>query len=94
MPAGTAETKRESLIQEIFSVLGQWPEIERSVFCQAHYQGQSVEAISRSLQLDVEKVHQILEQCDRRLHASLRNLCKSGCETHSLPTVGTARPAA
>ena len=94
MSAGIVETRRESLIQEIFSVLGQWPQIERSVFCQAHYQGRSVEAISHSLQLDVEKVHQILKQCDRRLHASLRNPCESGCETHSLPAVGTARPAA
>jgi DNA-directed RNA polymerase specialized sigma24 family protein len=94
MLADIAKTRRESLIREIFSVLGQWPEIERSVFSQAHYEGQSMEAISRSLQLDVEEVHQILERCDQRLHASLRDLYKSGCETHSLPAIETTRPAA
>jgi len=94
MLAGIENTKRESITREIINALGQWPEIERNVFSQAHYQGQSVEAISRSLQLDVIEVHQILKRCDRRLHASLRDLRESGCETSPLPGIKTSRPAA
>jgi DNA-directed RNA polymerase specialized sigma24 family protein len=94
MPADIANAKRESLIQEIFSVIAQWPDIERNVFCEAHYHGQSVEAISRSQQLNEEEVQQILNQCDQRLHASLRSLGKSGFEAPSLPAVDTTRPAA
>ncbi len=94
MLAGIEKTGRENLIREIISVLGQWPEIERNVFLQAHYQGQSVETISRSFKLNVEEVRQILKQCDRRLYASLRNSGKSGSGTPSLPAVKIARPAA
>lgn len=71
---------RENLFQEIFNALRQWPELERRVFYEAHYRGQSAEAISRSLQLDVQKVSAILQQCDSLLHASLRNFRKSGGE--------------
>lgn len=94
MPAVTAEIDREDLLQEIFNVLRQWPELERRIFAQAHYHGQSLEAISHSLQLDVEEVSTILEQCDRRLHASLRNFGKSSCEKPSLIPAETAYPAA
>ena len=94
MLADIAKARRENLIQDIFSVLGQWPEIERSVFCQAHYQGQSVESISRSLQLNTEEVRQILKQCDRRLHAFLRNVRKNGVETPWRPVIEPAYPAA
>ena len=94
MLADIVKTKRESLIQDIFAILGQWSEAERNIFCKAHYQGQSVEAISRSLQMSAEDVHRILGQCDRRLHVSLRNACKSSSETSSFPMVKTACPAA
>jgi len=72
MSAHNAKIKREDLIQEIFNTLSQWPEIERRIFTQAHYHGQSREAISRSLGLDIEEVSTILKQCDRQLHTSLR----------------------
>jgi len=94
MSAGIEKKKREGLIKEIISVLGQWSERERSVFSQAHYQGQSVDAISRSHQLNVEEVQQILKQCERRLHASLKNLQQVDCEAPSLPAIIAARPAA
>jgi DNA-directed RNA polymerase specialized sigma24 family protein len=94
MSSGIDMTRREILIQEIRGTLGQWPEKDRSVFSRAHYQGQSVEAISRSFQLDVEEVRQILKLCERRLHASLRNLSKSDRVPLSLPATRTARPAA
>ena len=76
--------KREDLIQEIFNAIRQWPELERRVFAQAHYHGQSLEAISRSHRLDVEEVGMILKRCDCRLHASLREFRKSSCEKPSL----------
>jgi DNA-directed RNA polymerase specialized sigma24 family protein len=74
-----AKTKREDLIQEIFNALHQWPELERRVFAQAHYHGQSLEAISCSHRLDVEEVIMILKRCDRRLHTSLREFRKGSC---------------
>jgi DNA-directed RNA polymerase specialized sigma24 family protein len=66
------KTKREDLFQEIFKVLDRWPDLEREVFFQAHYCGQSPEAISRSLKLDSEAASAILKKCNRRLQASLR----------------------
>jgi DNA-directed RNA polymerase specialized sigma24 family protein len=75
--------KREDLIQEIFNALRQWPALERRIFAQAHYHGQSLEAISRSHRLDVEEVSMILKRCDRRLHTFLREFRKSSCEKPS-----------
>lgn len=70
--------KREELFREIANVLREWPDLERSIFAQAHYHGQSPESISHSLKLDVEKVSTILKQCDRKLQTSLREFRKSG----------------
>jgi DNA-directed RNA polymerase specialized sigma24 family protein len=78
MLAAIAGIKRESLLQEIFAILLQWPELDRRIFSQAHYYGQSPEAISRSLQLDVKEVSAVLKYCDRRLYASLSSLRKTG----------------
>ena len=72
-PGVAEKMKREDLFQEISDALHQWPELEQTIFSEAHYHGQSPESISRSFQLDVEEVSAILKQCDRRLHASLRN---------------------
>jgi DNA-directed RNA polymerase specialized sigma24 family protein len=94
MSGSIEKSRRENLIREIASALGQWPERERSVFSQAHYQGQSAETISGSLQLDVEEVRQILKLCERRLHASLRDLSKNDSEPLSLPVAEISRPAA
>jgi DNA-directed RNA polymerase specialized sigma24 family protein len=74
-----AKIKRENLIQEIFNALRQWPALERRIFAQAHYHGQSLEAISRFHRLDVEEVAVILKRCDCRLHTSLREFRKSSC---------------
>jgi DNA-directed RNA polymerase specialized sigma24 family protein len=71
MRAVIVGTKRETLLQEIYNAFLQWPELERRIFSQAHYHGQSPEAISRSFQLDVEEVRATLKQCERRLYASL-----------------------
>jgi hypothetical protein len=84
MPAVTAKIKRENLYQEIFAVFRQWSELEQRIFSQAHYHGQSLEAISRSLQLDAKEVGTILKQCDRRLYASLKNFRTNSCEKSSL----------
>jgi hypothetical protein len=77
MRAIIAQTERQTLLQEINNVFLQWPELERRIFSQAHYCGQSPEAISRSLQLDLEEVSSILKRCERRLYASLRSFRKS-----------------
>jgi len=90
MPGIITKRRRENLFQEIFNVLRQWPELERRVFYEAHYRGQSAEAISRSLQMDLQTVGSILQQCDSRLHASLRNFRSSGYEKPSLVPDQTA----
>jgi hypothetical protein len=64
---------REKLFPEILNTLRQWPELERSIFCEAHYYGRTPEAIACSFRLDVSEVQKILKECDRRLHASLGN---------------------
>ena len=94
MRAVIVEPKRETLLQEIHNAFLQWPEHERRIFSQAHYYGQSQEAISRSLQLDVEEVSTILKQCDRRLNACLKNLRKSIGNRPSPITAETAGLAA
>jgi hypothetical protein len=71
------KAKRESLFQEISRTVSRWPEREREVFAQAHYQGQSLEAISRSLQINPEEISAILRLCEQRLHNSLRDFRKS-----------------
>ena len=87
-------TKRETLLQEINNAFLQWPELDRRVFSQAHYHGKSLEAISRSLQLDVEAVSTILEGCERRLYASLRSFRKTCREEPPLVADGMARVSA
>ena len=79
MSAVTAKIRHETLFLEILAVLRQWSDLERRIFSQAHYKGQSLEAISHSLGLDAEEVSTILKQCDRQLHAALKNSCKSNC---------------
>jgi DNA-directed RNA polymerase specialized sigma24 family protein len=77
MSAAIINRKREELFREIASVLREWPDLECRIFARAHYHGQSLESISHSLNLDVEKVSMILKQCDRKLQTSLREFRKS-----------------
>jgi hypothetical protein len=86
--------KREKLFLSILDALNRWPDLERSIFSQAHYGRKSVKAIASSYQLDVAEVSTILRRCNRRLYASLKGFRKSDCE--SSPTAGqeTACPAA
>ena len=88
MRAVIAGTKGETLLQEIHNAFLQWPELERRIFSQVHYYGQSPEAISRSLQLDVEEVCATLKQCERRLYTSLRSFRKSSCDNPSRISAG------
>ena len=78
MSAAIQSMEHEKLLQEILAVLGQWPELDLTIFSQAHYRGQSPENISRSLHLDVNEVSSILRQCERRLNASLRDFRING----------------
>jgi hypothetical protein len=82
----TEERKREDLFREISDTICQWPELERKVFSLAHYRGQSLADIARSLKLNAEKVGVILKQCDRGLHDSLRNFLESKGEEASFDT--------
>jgi hypothetical protein len=92
MTAIGGKTGREILLQEIFDTLCQWPEQDRRVFSQAHYHGQSPEAISCSLKIDIIEVSAILSRCDRRLHASLRGFRQNSIKTFPLVTASTECP--
>ncbi len=87
MRAVIAKQERDHLLQEIFDALRRWPDLDRRVFFLSHYRGQSVETISRALQLEADNVENILRQCEQRLHASLRNFRENnGGQTMPLPT--------
>jgi len=78
MSAVVIKKRRENLFREISNVLQKWPDLDRRVFALAHYYGQSPESISHTLQVDEKKISAILEQCDQKLHSSLRKfrLCR------------------
>jgi DNA-directed RNA polymerase specialized sigma24 family protein len=67
------EHNRELLSQAIVDILRSWPELHRSVFVQAHYQGRPIEKISGYLGLSAPDVHRILDGCERKLRSALRN---------------------
>jgi DNA-directed RNA polymerase specialized sigma24 family protein len=72
--------RREDLLYEIFHTLHEMPELHQRIFVRNHYNGQSPEAISRIIHLDVKEVNEILRQCDRSLHSALREFrADSGC---------------
>jgi DNA-directed RNA polymerase specialized sigma24 family protein len=71
---------RELLSQAILDVLGGWTDLHRQVFVKAHYQGQSVDAISGLLGMPAPEVRRILDNCDRRLRAALRSFREEVCE--------------
>lgn len=94
MSAVIIKGKREDLFREISNVLKKWPDLERRIFSQAHYQGLSTESISDSLELDVKEVCSILRKCDRELFISLREFRVGTRATPSFVTTAHASPAA
>lgn len=66
------ETSREFLSQAIMDAVASWPERDRRIFIQAHYEGKSPEEISNSTGLILTSVLQILETCEWRLSKSLQ----------------------
>jgi hypothetical protein len=72
MQVAGEKSRREDIFNEILDTLREWPNLNQQIFAQAHYRGRSVEAISRSFNLDAAEVRRILQQCDRKLYASLR----------------------
>ncbi len=72
MAAVIRKGKHDELFRGITDILGQWPDLDRKVFTRAHYRGESIAAISRSLRVDARQVRGILEKCEQDLHASLR----------------------
>jgi DNA-directed RNA polymerase specialized sigma24 family protein len=94
MKISETKMKRKDLFEEITNILRQWPDLERKIFAQAHYHGQSPEAISRSLKLDTKEVSTILSRCERQLQISLRNFRKSSRNNPLLTPVKPATIAA
>ena len=69
--------RREDLFQEILDAIREWPERDQRIFIRAHYHGQSIDKISASLDLDVEKIRVILRHCNSELYAALKKFRKS-----------------
>ena len=69
---------RDQLSRAIMHVLKSWPELQRRVFVEAHYEGRPIESISRSTGLSQPEVRRILENCDRKLHWALRSFRSDG----------------
>jgi hypothetical protein len=89
-PVDTGKVRR-NLLHGIFHVLQLWPELHRRIFTEVHYGGQSAEALSLALNMDVTEVNEILKHCDRELHIALRGFRMSGCGQPSQITATTAR---
>ena len=94
MSAVVLKGKREDLFREISNVLQKWPDLERRIFSQAHYQGLSPETISDLHKLDVNEVSSILRKCDRKLLDSLRGFRGCPGTNASFITTASANPAA
>jgi hypothetical protein len=71
MSAIKGNINRETLFHHIISIIGKWPELDRSIFCESHYYAHSPETIACSFGLEVNEVRKKLSECNRRLHASL-----------------------
>ena len=93
MSAVVIKKRRENLFREISNVLQKWPDLDRRVFALAHYYGQSPESISHSLQVDEKKIDAILEQCDQKLHTSLRGFRMGGIDKTMMIQPLSAGPA-
>jgi DNA-directed RNA polymerase specialized sigma24 family protein len=84
--------KREDLFQGILDTLREWPSLDQKIFAQVHYRGQSMEAISRRLNLDMTEVRRILQHRDRELYAALRKFRESSCRESPLTLKQPASP--
>jgi DNA-directed RNA polymerase specialized sigma24 family protein len=65
------DVNREYLSQAIVEAVRSWPDSDRRIFVQAHYEGKSAEEISNSSGLRLKDVFQILRVCEWRLSMSL-----------------------
>lgn len=92
MPVVREKMKREDLFQGILDTLREWPSLDQKIFAQAHYAGQSMEAISHHLNLDVTEVRRILQHRDRELYAALRKFRESSCAESPLILTQPAGP--
>lgn len=73
--------KREDVFEEIVIALRGWTDLDRRIFTQSHYHGQSMEEIARFFNLDIEEVSRILQQCNRELYTSLGKFPENRNET-------------
>lgn len=92
MPVVSEKMKREDLFQRILDTLREWPNLDQQIFVQAHYQGQSIETISRFINLDVREVRLILQYRDRELYASLRKFREGNRRKQPLTSAQSAIP--
>jgi hypothetical protein len=79
MQVAIEKMKREELFQGILDTQREWPILDQQIFTLAHYHGQSVETMSRFLNLDPEEVRLILQHRDRELYAALRIFRDRSC---------------
>jgi DNA-directed RNA polymerase specialized sigma24 family protein len=66
------ESSRELLSRVIVESLKSWPEFQRRIFIEIHYNGRSVPEVSRALGLQQAEIAEILRQCQCKLYKALR----------------------
>jgi len=81
MMATTLDTPstRDQLSQAIVDVVGAWSDPHRRLFTLVHYAGNRVENAAQAAGMDVVEAARVLEQCERRLRAALRDFRRDDC---------------
>jgi RNA polymerase sigma factor (sigma-70 family) len=64
--------ERELLSRVILRALESWPERDRQIFVEIHYEGHTIESISREIGISAQEADSILERCEQDLYGALR----------------------
>jgi DNA-directed RNA polymerase specialized sigma24 family protein len=75
------QQSREILSRAIVEAISSWPELDRRIFIQVHYEGKSAEEIAGFSGLKPKDVLQVLKVCEWRLSKSLNSFWSSSEET-------------
>lgn len=64
---------RELLSQAIIGTILSWPEVERRLFACIRYEAKDLNQTAETLGLSLDEARRILDVCDAKLRASLRD---------------------
>jgi DNA-directed RNA polymerase specialized sigma24 family protein len=75
-----SERDRELLSQAIVHTLDSWPQLDRQIFAEVHYNGRTIEDVANFLGINDEKVRRILQDSETRLRRAVHAFSR---ETHA-----------